>query len=372
MAAGRAQQQMSGVWAGALAMLFILIAIIIYAAMLPEEERAELLELPYSKVLLVDTPGKLYGPGENLSSLTYYFPSILRLDNRPVENLILERDYVYIYRSLFSNNFIEYVLEYDANKSSGLKVYLYVKEHSGPLNVYFNDEIIFRGEIEHNATISVPKDLLRKTNRLRIECQPVGFKFWEKNFYSLSLKAYSLDFGGPNSTISLSFTIKPKVFKGIYAGRLVGYFKPINVGGVEIYVNQKKIFSGIPPQTFDLEFDDIYLQKGHNQLLIKADKNAAYKLLYLKLYVRRARTPPVYWERTFNIDSNTYTKIKSGKYICQLELNYTGITPSVTINGHSYLYYPRSVCEWLQPGENKIMLKSKSAEVSSIKLEVKR
>jgi len=221
----------------------------------------------------------------------------------------------------------DFTLE-DQENTDNIVLSFTTKKRDGILTIKLNDAVIFENELESDLRepVRLDKGKLGKTNSLEFSVSSVGMKFWTTNEYSFDNIKIIGDITDTSRQESTNlFTISESEFSSM--DRAVLKFIPycrniINVGALEIFANNKKLFSSVPV------CDSAYKQSVPKSALNEGENNIVFKTSRGSYSVEQIRISLEFKEPTiktyfFEIDSNAFKDIRNGNKNALLTIKFT-------------------------------------------------
>ncbi|MCD6403457.1 MAG: hypothetical protein J7K98_03970 [Candidatus Aenigmarchaeota archaeon] len=184
------------------------------------------------------------------------------------------------------------------------------------LLVYLNGKLIKRvkptiGEV----SFQIPKENLKTSNVLEIKVSFPGFKFWSKGFYEFDKIIVGLNIYGMEEKIS-TFDVSEEQIENFKTAKLEFEVEDYDArGNLVIRLNGNTIYSGVPEKFFGKEFslEDLGLVKGSNTITFSTTRGGFYELDDVRLTIVHSRRGIKSLEKSFEISSDAYTRLKAGK-----------------------------------------------------------
>ncbi len=221
----------------------------------------------------------------------------------------------------------DFTLE-DQENTDNIVLSFTTKKRDGILTIKLNDAVIFENELESDLRepVRLDKGKLGKTNSLEFSVSSVGMKFWTTNEYSFDNIKIIGDITDTSRQESTNlFTISESEFSSM--DRAVLKFIPycrniINVGALEIFANNKKLFSSVPV------CDSAYKQSVPKSALNEGENNIVFKTSRGSYSVEQIRISLEFKEPTiktyfFEIGSNAFKDIRNGNKNALLTIKFT-------------------------------------------------
>ncbi len=214
----------------------------------------------------------------------------------------------------------------------------------GQLSTYFNDQLVYQGEVEAGQTpvLSIPSNLIDSTNTLVFKSDSPGLAFWSTNYVELSdvtLVAQETDYS--KSSAELTIIMSESELENIESASL--QFQADckdDSGSLTVSLNAMVLFSGSPDCNIaftPIEVDTTQLVIGTNTLEFSID-SGDYTLSHAEFVSDLEEV--VYPTYYFQLDDETYSTVDSGEQYTKVYLEFTDSTSlkqgTVYING-----YPR-------------------------------
>ena len=219
-----------------------------------------------------------------------------------------------------------------------------VLDGKGQLSTYFNDQLVYQGEVEAGQTpvLSIPSNLIHSTNTLVFKSDSPGLAFWSTNYVELSdvkLVAQETDYG--KSSAELTIIMSESELENIESASLKFQADcKDDSGSLTVLLNAMTLFSGSPDCNIaftPIEVDTTQLVIGTNTLEFSID-SGDYTLSHAEFVsdLKEVVYPTYY----FQLDDETYSTVDSGEQYTKLYIEFTDSTSlkqgTVYING-----YPR-------------------------------
>lgn len=361
---------------GSVAVLIALIALFIvaYVLFLPPGEREKLLNQTTNgdtldgRTLLLESPG-LVSPSEK-GKLEHNINDVnLFVKTEPVVVDLAKS--LSISKSLFGSNSQE--LSFNVEDLTDLDraiLSFTVSNPKGELIVELNGQKVFQQKIRTSSVevISLPVDLLRKVNNLRMYASSPGIAFWAENHYTLNEVKIIEYFERENSQEERTFVMSNNEFENAQSVSLDYSIFCNSLEGAavfKVYLNDKLIL----PQTLncitsspslDLDLDD--LKEGQNTLRFVIDRG---DFLISNMKVITKTTGAAIWSRTFSINSDDFDMVTSGEFrvILKLSLETKGTKQAkIEINEDSFTLdttsdtFSKDISDFVEKGENIIRI----------------
>lgn len=245
------------------------------------------------------------------------------------------------------------------------------KKHTGVLTIKLNNAVIYESEVgnENIEPVKLDKTLLSKTNTLEFSVSSVGIRFWSTNEYSFENVKVIGDITDTSRQQSTNiFTISDSEFASMDRATLK--FVPScgsisNVGLLDIFVNNKKLFSSVP------KCDDLYkqsipksvLNEGENNIVFKTNKGS-YSIEQIKISLDFSQ--PTVRTYYFEITPDTFNSIRNSDSDLQLTIKFVDDRQqkraTLDVNGHietidtSKQVFTKSISTKVSEGNNYIRL----------------
>ena len=176
--------------AGLVILLVILAGIVAYALMVPEEELRKLGVPPGAEKTLLDVaPGRVAAVKETFRYFEHDLP-IITIDNRPKPSTALLRVRQEIKRGLGVEQPAALSFDIPDENLAGVQLEFTVESKlgDGNIDVHLNNQPIWFSPFNtgQKAQIELPlSTLLEGKNNLEISVSSPGWKFWQRNSYTL-------------------------------------------------------------------------------------------------------------------------------------------------------------------------------------------
>jgi len=386
--------QTSGAQAAALVGL-ILILMIVYVLFIPESERNELLgeeEETTSGTNNVEEEGKIL-LSENIGSLSYlkekeYEIGLSSFKLFKTTNAeIIKRENPFIVRNGWfdkKTKEISFKID-DLNVVDNVILSFNAKTRKGILTIKLNDNILFEDRVTRfNNIVYIPKDNLKNENSLEFSVSGVGARFWRTNEYSVEDVKITADITDiSRQETKNTFYIEEWKYDNLEKATLkfTPYCNPNDVGILNIELNKRNIFSGVPDcdSINRIDIDPYVLNAGTNKVIFKTEKGSyLVDLIKVILELKKASNPVYYFElnetETEEVMNNSKEVLLSIEFVDDNEYK----TLDLVVNGHKRRIdqkqesYERDISEWVEEGNNYIELIPKTdLEIINLKVELK-
>ncbi|RLE44970.1 hypothetical protein DRJ25_06200 [Candidatus Woesearchaeota archaeon] len=324
-----------GATAGGAAALVAIIAfmIVLYILFLPPEERARILEnrteggsaiVEGNVTLLLENPGRLDYIVQDeyehdLPAFTLYKTTGAEIIKK--ENPFLVKNGWFDEKSKQVTFKIE-----DLDLVDNVILTFGSKKNKGVLIITLNGNTVFENEISsYNVEpVALPKEYLKEDNLLEFSVSGVGIRFWRTNEYiieNLQIIADVTDITRQES--ENVFTISAVEYYNLDTAKLKfnPECNPKDVGTLNVFVNNHKIFSGVPDCGIinTIEFPAHYLNQGGNHVVFRTDKGS-YLVDQIKVKTKlKGVKYPFY---SFEINDTMYEDVRNGKLDIELVLKF--------------------------------------------------
>ena len=372
--------------------VIIALLLLVYIILLPPAEREALLadeegsttsatsEPPASKVLLSESPGKVYSYTTNKQNIN--IEPVRVFSKIEAESASLVKSLT-VSRNLLKNNFKEVLFDVkDMDKLDSAKLLFLIKESKGSLTITLNDNLVYEGELDSSQLpIELPKSYLKATgNVLRLESESTGWRLFSSNYYLLQDLNLVKSLNIKNSRSVRNFLMDVEEQK-IRSGKLL-YFISCNDnenGQLTISLNNRQVFKDLVFCEYQDEREipiskDLFSLSGSNTLTFEID-SGDYSIDPVKLTVELARsTYPTY---NFEVDSRLWDDIQDGnaKVTLKLGLGEGRKKASLVIQGEtlsmdtSASVYERDITSLVENGANSIkIIPENNFDISSLKV----
>jgi hypothetical protein len=300
---------------------FITLLIVFYIIFLPPEYRAELLGESYpgsgssgsgssgsesdvtGDVIFSTTPGTI--DYQRLDTYEYDIPSFSLFHSE--EAKVISRSSNMIVKNGWfdqkNQNISFYVT--DTEMLSQVELTITLNEFYGDLLVNLNGKDIFNYPAYSANPEPIPIntiDLVKGKNIIEFSVSDVGLRFWTTNKYVIQEAKITAIESDPSRSQSISqFYIAPDQGEKIEKATLKFFpdCSPNNVGYLHVYLNDRKVFSGVPDcgllNSYDLSPSMLII--GKNKLSMKTDKgNYLIDRISLKTFLEEPIHPTYYFD----------------------------------------------------------------------------
>lgn len=309
--------------------------IILYIVFLPTAEREKLVgedktkaidEEQKANVLLRAFPGML-GASKGLES-EKSIPNIFLIETTNAKELESINPFI-VRNGWFDKKTkkADFTLE-DLENTDNVVLSFTTKKREGILTIKLNEAVIFENGLESDLRepVRLDKGILGKTNSLEFSVSSVGMKFWTTNEYSFDNIKIIGDITDTSRQESANlFTISESEFSSMDKAvlKFIPYCRNIrDVGALEIFVNNKKLFSSVPvcDNAYKQSVPKSVLNEGENNIVFKTNKGS-YSVEQIRISLEfKEPTIKTYF---FEIDSNTFKDIRNGNKNAMLTIKFT-------------------------------------------------
>ncbi len=379
----------------ALLVFIIGLTLVMYIMFLPPEDRADLLEQNRTygdgdgdvkdriSILMTKEPGTLTNLADD--EIIMDLPSF-NLFTRTDATSLIDFDSIYIKKSLFEEqqrnisfkitdfeNTANYVLSFTA------------PTHQGILTIILNGNILMSREMNtpSPSPLRLPKDYLKEENSMVFKVSGPGVEFWKSNEYvleNLKITADITDKSSQESVQSFYVSTQEKDNLESMEFRFVADCKAADSGPIEIYLNKRLIFNGVPDCGTKIlvpEVDGSRIEQGENNLLFRVGQgNYLLYGLEITLNLREPIFPTYY----FQIDEETFADIEAD----DVDVNVTLIFPNsldrkkgvILINDYmtevdTYeAEYSRNIDPFVRENNNAIEIRPKTDKLDITELKI--
>ncbi len=382
--------------AAAVLVFIFTVLLILYILLIPESDRQDILDLESSSsgsssrrlsssdkdLILEEEPGSLSEEGR--SEYEYNVPT-LNLASVTDAEIIKEENPFIIKNGWFAKKPKEIEFEVD-NKDTvnNLILSFNAVKREGILVIKLNDYVIYEKELDKYSAdpVILSKERLKSgKNVLEFSTSSVGLAFWSSNQYSFeNIKLFGdvTDISGLK-TEEVFFIPKSRTNIESANIKFVPECETINIGKLEILLNNNLLFSAIPDCKVlnSIIVPPAYLQEGVNTLKFETEKGTYLVDRILIKTELEEQVLPTYF---FNIDDDQWEDIEDIDYFANMTIDFLVpedkyINLKVTINNRNFGVYQREeqftkiVDEYLQKGNNVIRLVPET-DVDVIKFKV--
>ena len=377
----------------ALLIFIIGLALILYILFLPPDDRADLLDQNRTStddgekdditILLTKEPGRLTNLAED--EIIQDLPSF-SLFTRTDADTLIEFDSIYIKKSLFEEQKrnISFMIDNFENTDNFVLSFT-VPKHKGVLTVILNEGILLSKEITtiSPAPIKLPKDYLKNQNSLVFKVSGPGIEFWKSNEYNIENMKITADITDKTSQENKQIILVTEQEKDnleSFELRLVADCRALETGPMEIYLNKRLIYSGVPDCGIKIEVppvDAMRLREGENDLLFRTEKgNYMLYGIETKLKLKEPLFPTYF----FSLETEEFENIKSD----DADINLTLLFPNsvdrkkgvVLVNDYFMEIetyessYERKINEFIRDGNNAVEIRAEQEKLDVLELEV--
>ena len=231
----------------------------------------------------------------------------------------------------------------DVDNTDNVAVSFAAKKRNGVLAIKLNNAVVFENELtsETIEPVKLEKKLLAKANSLEFSVSSVGLKFWTTNEYdfdSIKILGDITDTSKQQSTNI--FTLSNSEFSSMDKATLnfIPYCGNVNdVGTLDIYVNNKKLFSTVPvcSNAYRQSIPKSAFNEGENNIVFKTNKGSySVEQIKVALEFKEPQLKTYYFE----ISADTLDKINNGNQDVQLTIKFVDDTKQkrlkLDVSGH--------------------------------------
>jgi hypothetical protein len=357
---------------------FITLFIVLYILFLPSDAREELLsDDPYTPGTM--TPGArsnatLFESGvgrlEHYSAGTFdhLIPSVYLFQTISATEIKTENPF-FVRRGWFNKEYktFNFSLE-DAENTDNVILSFTARKHEGTLRIILNGHNIYEYDIAtlEIAPIPLPNKYLGEENMLEFEVDNVGIKFWKTNEYAFeNFKIIGDITDVTRQQSSNIFTVTETEKYNLEAAtlRFTPRCTPAEVGTLEIFINNRKVFNAIPDcntiNRQDLSTAD--LTAGKNTIIFKTTRGD-YSVESIKItphlkdvttFIEYFEVTPEQFDDLLEDRSRVYLEIDfvDDAKTKRAKLNFNG---HLTFINQKTPHYTRLVSPWIEEGNNYI------------------
>ncbi|MFH1399300.1 MAG: hypothetical protein ABIG95_04265 [Candidatus Woesearchaeota archaeon] len=367
----------------AVVVLLIIVVIVIYIMVIPPEFRQELLTNESSEEnkttltedessLLEEHPGRV-----DYLSDTGFEHDIPALYLRKTTNSVeIKRINPFVVRSAVfdrTTKTVTFAVE-DLANTKNVVLAFQVPVRKGTLLIALNGHEIFEAAIRsYNVEpVSLPREYLLDENTLEFSVSDIGWDFWSKNEYSFENMRIIADVTDVSRQQSQNVFYVSSVEYNNVERSLLKFSpecNPQSVGRLDIYINSRPVFSGIPDCGIlnVHEFPpDIFL-RGSNNVIFKTDAGE-YLIDLVTIQTELEDVPALTYY--FNINKTIYRDITKDLYNVNLSMDFTDAgdvkEARLVINGfETGLYtkaakYSRIIDAYVKEGNNALKVEPKT------------
>ena len=334
--------------------------------------------------LLSVSPGRIDYLAEK--EVEHHIPVITILTQKEAK-ILAEKNVGYAKKGLFSEQSDTLALNVpDLKHTANMLLSLDVNKVDGKLIILFNGEEVFHDEVKEGslAPISIPQNLLKDQNTLTFTVSSPGLAFWRTNEASLSNIKVVADVTSIEAQSSRNvFLVSDTELKNLK--KVVLKFQPScnphEVGLLDISINGKQVYSGIPDCDLALtpvEFAPETLHTGENEIVFKT-ANGEYLLSHVIILSELKDIDfPTYY---FDLSYEKFRDINDNHKRVKLTLNFVDVVArkfgNLEFNGHLLYFdtkdvsYTFDVSDDLVQGANAIKIKPrKTLEIRELRADL--
>jgi len=386
--------QASGAQAAALVGI-ILVLMIVYILLLPQGDREELLGESSSSgggeisseeaediVLLSENIGRVDYQKENEYELT--IPSFKIFQTKNAKELKKFNPFI-IQNGWFNKRTktLSFNID-DLEIVDNVILSFNAKTRKGVLTIKLNDEVIFEDRVSsfNVGPIYLPKDLLKKENKLEFSVSGVGLAFWRTNEYNLENVRITADVTDiSRQETRNSFFVEDWKYNNLekVSLKFTPHCKQDEVGILNIEINRKNVFSGVPDCDMlnKIDIAPYVLNAGMNSIVFKTERGS-YLVDLVKIILKlRKMSYPLYY---FELNETEFSAVENGSKDVILSIEFVDDgeykTLDLVVNGHKrridqkQASYERNINEWVEEGNNYVEIIPKTT-LNIVNLEIK-
>ena len=348
----------------ALLVLIIAVVILLYILFLPPGDRDDLLGIndtgtnggtsgESASILLSETPGTLIDPG--YTSVEHALPAF-SLYVKSEAAVIKQFPYVYTRNSLFSDKTETISFQSRAVVENPILSFNGV-DTLGDLSISFNGKHRYTGPSSGNIG-PIDLEYLESENELFFETSSPGWMFWRVNKHYLESVKITGDVIDDSASLSEhNFVVTDSELSAIEKARFRFVCSRIKEGSLEITLNNKIIFSGIPDCTgftlFDIPKEYI---TGTNNIQFKTTGHYTIEQTLITTELEEAIYPVYYFE--VSEEQLAEQIIFSLRFVDddvrkQGDIVINGITTRLD---QSELEYEKEISDFLEEGSNGLQI----------------
>lgn len=364
----------------AVVIAIILGLLILYILFLPPEARQELLEdetsagggtasLTANYTILSEEVGRL----DYIATTSFKktIPNVYLYETESAKELHVENPF-YIKNGWFSyadKNMTFYIDDF-AN-TDNVRISFAAKSHEGVLAISLNNNRIYEYGIgQYNVDpIALDKNLLQRTNILKLEVLGVGMRFWKTNMYefeNFKIVGNIRDISAQRSSSVFLLTGTEKHGLSKASLKFVPYCsRASSLGPLDVAVNGRNVFSGIPvcDDPYSISLSPDILEAGENSVIFSTSKGS-YSIEQIRVEGTLEGTKE--YTQYFRLNDTLYDSIVDGRRDIYVQMEFIDDSKSkegvISINGH-YLYldqvepkYEKSIRSMIRRGNNYIVI----------------
>jgi len=366
----------------------ITILLVFYILFLPPEARQELFaegenytaagEVIQKQTLLTAPIGRMDYVGE--ADFDHYLPNLYLYESKKAE-ILANIDSFTIKKTLYTTDKKEYTFGIkDPKNTQNVFLSFAAPTHEGILKIKFNDYDIFEGQIRQNnpAPVTISKNYLQEKNTIAFYLEGFGMPAREYELTDVKIIGDVTDMGKLAGKIT--FPISKEEYNNLERSWIDFYplCDQFKVGVMDIYINGKNIFSGVP-DCESLNRKDLYqedLKQGKNEIeILLSAGSLSLEQIRIKTMLDTAKSFMDY----FDINSELYQTIENGVNDAKLTIKFVDDAKlknaRLNVNGRLYMIdqrdptYRVDISNVVEEGNNYIELTPLN-ELNIIKLEI--
>jgi len=391
--------------AGAAVLLALVMGlIIIFIILIPPEDRAVLLDEPYTsgsgssgsdsntdletatvkENLLEESPGRIDFLSQN--EVEHPLP-VINIYTKTETKILAEKNVATAKKGVFSEEraFFNFDIP-DFRNSDNYLLTFRVRSSDGAIRLFLNGDEVYNAEnVDGDSiTINLPKNTLLERNELVIAASSPGIAFWATNEVTLENIKVIADVTSVKAQESKNIFLVSEIEKKNME-KLKLKFKPDcifeEVGKLEVHINDVEVYSAVPDcdlSMVPIEFSPDMIYQGENSITFRTDKGT-YVLSHVLIESKLKEIEyPTYY---FDISLEQYEDIVDENKRLRLQLDFVDVFVSkygdVVFNGHVKHFDTKEVTYTIDlsddavRGSNSIKLRpQKTLEVREVRVDL--
>ena len=333
-------------------------SIVMYIILIPPQDRAELLDEPYSSSsttggakelskatvsvnLMQESPRRIDYLSQN--QIEHPLP-VINIYTKTESKVLAEKNVAYAKKGSFSEEIATFSFDVpDLKHSANFLLTFKVENADGPLRMFLNGDEVFNSEITtgDSLTITLPANKVKETNELSIAATSPGLAFWATNEININNMKVVAEVTSTEAQSSKNIFLISEVEKKNLE-KLVLQFKPDcifeEVGKLYVTINGEEIYSGVPDcdlTMVPIEFSPNMIHQGENSLVFRTEKgNYVLSHVVIKSNLKEIDYPTYY----FDLSNEQYDAVIAGNNRVRLSLEFVDVVTSkygtIVFNGH--------------------------------------
>ncbi len=370
--------------------ILITILIVLYIVMLQPEDRVELLDeddnghdgrdVKENITLLEEHPGRL--DFFRTKEFEHHIDSFVLY--KTTESSVIKKENPFSVKNGWfdrRDKSIRFTTE-DLENLENVLLSFTAPRHRGTLIITLNGETIFESELRQSIVdpIGIDKAYLREQNELVLSVSSVGWQFWSTNEYMIEALKLTGDMTDVSRQQSSNVFVLSEVEKSNIDEVKLKFNPdclPNDVGNLEVFINNNRIFHGIPDCGIlnTKQFSPAYLNAGQNSLVFRTDKGS-YIVDNIKVVTRLEDVLyPFYY---FDINETLWEDFGDEKLDFELTLTFFDDNEfkkaKIFINGRKTFMntydseWTRNINNFVQEGTNGIKIEPDETKLEVVKM----